>query len=364
MTDVALVSLKANDLPAWAHSFLEENLEDGVKVVNAHVVESGPMKKELLLNTTEGSALLTNPRFGTPSLVRLPLPGRRFSFTCVDCKEQIELLDADMPRPFFCSRCARHYTLSKEGDNYVLFTATGDAEPERKPRGPGWARVDPASPVAKPKRRTATKKKASKNGGKPQSRPATKKGTDPFRYRGYTLHTRNVNLKNGNRQRIYFFSKKNTRGATPTPKPKGYRVRVTATGLPVLQKSRNGSEGASAKAPRKTSKKSRKEATRSRSSKKANQTKKPGGGEDRRKKKTSAKPDKKEHRYQPQCQGLTETGKQCRNSSRDRSKYCSAHFGYRPPRLAMTTSRGTDTVPRVKGAEDTRPSHRRRSRRA
>lgn len=347
--------LRAGELPGWAKRYLDEHLDKEVNVVNVHMVGSGPLKEELLLNTSEGSALLTKPRFGTPSLVRLPLPGRRFSFTCVDCKEQIELLDADMPRPFFCSRCARHYTLSREGDNYVLFTAMEDEAPAGKPRGPGWTRVDPAS-GEKPRqgRRQAVKRKSSSNrtarqkkktvalktpskkktvrrSGPPESKePASAKKDTPYRYRGYILHTRNVNLKNGNNQRIYFFSKQNTRGATPSPKPDGYQVSVTATGLPVLRKSRNGS--------------------------------KESAGKKRAARNAPSKPRRKDPDYEPQCQALTEAGKQCRNSSRDRSKYCSSHFGDRPPRLAETTPRGTDTVPHVKGAEDTRPSHRRRRR--
>ncbi len=353
MTNAETTALRAGELPVWAERYLDAHLDKEVKVVNAHVVDRGPLKEELLLNTSEGSALLTKPRFGSASLVRLPLPGRRFSFTCVDCKEQIELLDADMPRPFFCSRCARHYTLSREGDTYVLFTATNEKQPEQKPRGPGWTRVDPSN--AK-KRRQAAKKKSG-SGKTPSQRkkpaaqktpvkkkpgrksaihatkkPASAKRSSPYRYRGYTLHTRNVDLKNGNKQRIYFFSKQNTRGATPTPKPKGYQVSVTATGMPVLRKSRNGGR------------------------------KKPTTKTQKSSSKTASKPRQKSPDYEPQCQALTEAGKQCRNSSRDRSKYCISHYGYRPPRLAATTPRGTDTVPHVKGAEDTRPSHLQRSR--
>lgn len=35
--------------------------------------------------------------------------------------------------------------------------------------------------------------------------------------------------------------------------------------------------------------------------------------------------------YQPQCAALTADGAQCRNSSRDGSRYCISHFGYQPP---------------------------------
>ena len=51
--------------------------------------------------------------------------------------------------------------------------------------------------------------------------------TGPYRYRGYTLHK----SRRGNR---YFFAKGRSRSGTPTRKPRGYRVKKTSSGLPVL----------------------------------------------------------------------------------------------------------------------------------
>lgn len=77
--------------------------------------------------------------------------------------------------------------------------------------------------------------------------------------------------------------------------------------------------------------------------------------------------------YQPQCAALTADGAQCRNSSRDGSRYCISHFGYQPPTtkgLAQRIEgdawdpgdsltdrdsvRSVDTRPAVSKARDTR----------
>lgn len=62
-----------------------------------------------------------------------------------------------------------------------------------------------------------------------------------FTYRSqgkeYTLYTRDVELKGGKTQTIYFFSPRKPKSGTPTHKPGGYEVRVNRrTGLPFLRK--------------------------------------------------------------------------------------------------------------------------------
>jgi hypothetical protein len=58
-----------------------------------------------------------------------------------------------------------------------------------------------------------------------------------FVYEGWTLYTREVDLKGGRRQRIYFFSKRKPKSGTPCDKPAGYVVGVNKrTGLPYLKK--------------------------------------------------------------------------------------------------------------------------------
>jgi hypothetical protein len=62
----------------------------------------------------------------------------------------------------------------------------------------------------------------------------------PFEYEGYVLHRREVELKGGRRQAIYFFAKKgNTpKSGEPADKPDGYEVgKNPRTGLPYLKKS-------------------------------------------------------------------------------------------------------------------------------
>lgn len=56
-----------------------------------------------------------------------------------------------------------------------------------------------------------------------------------------------------------------------------------------------------------------------------------------------------------QCIALTAAGKQCRNSSRDGSKYCGSHKGYRGK---TAIEKQMDTKPRVKKAKDTKPKLR------
>lgn len=53
----------------------------------------------------------------------------------------------------------------------------------------------------------------------------------------YTLYTRDVELKGGKTQTIYFFSARTPKSGKPTGKPRGYEVKVNKrTGLPFLKK--------------------------------------------------------------------------------------------------------------------------------
>jgi hypothetical protein len=63
----------------------------------------------------------------------------------------------------------------------------------------------------------------------------------PYTYEGYTLYARDVSLPGGSERRIYFFAKGSQAGASPSPMPEGYEVRVNdKTGLPFLSRSRGG----------------------------------------------------------------------------------------------------------------------------
>lgn len=53
----------------------------------------------------------------------------------------------------------------------------------------------------------------------------------------YTLYKRDVELRGGKRQTIYFFSPGKPKSGEPTDKPSGYEVKVNKrTGLPLLKK--------------------------------------------------------------------------------------------------------------------------------
>jgi hypothetical protein len=55
---------------------------------------------------------------------------------------------------------------------------------------------------------------------------------------GFKLHKREVKLKGGRMQTIYFFAKRVPKSGTPTDMPKGYKVggKNKKTGLPYLCK--------------------------------------------------------------------------------------------------------------------------------
>jgi hypothetical protein len=58
-----------------------------------------------------------------------------------------------------------------------------------------------------------------------------------YTHEGWTLYTRNVKLKGGRNQTIYFFSKRSPKSGSPCEMPTGYSVGVNKrTGLPYLKK--------------------------------------------------------------------------------------------------------------------------------
>jgi hypothetical protein len=58
-----------------------------------------------------------------------------------------------------------------------------------------------------------------------------------YTHEGWTLYTRDVTLKGGRKQTIYFFSKRTPNSGTPCELPSGYSVGVNKrTGLPYLKK--------------------------------------------------------------------------------------------------------------------------------
>jgi len=67
--------------------------------------------------------------------------------------------------------------------------------------------------------------------------PEWKAVDEPYKHGEYILYTKEVKLRGGRKQRIYFFSKKQPEDATPCPLPEGYEVKVNEkTGLPLLKK--------------------------------------------------------------------------------------------------------------------------------
>lgn len=208
------------------------------------------------------------------------------------------------------------------------------------PIPPAPVRTTPSVARAAPPRPAALQARPVERVRRVAKRPR-RRYTGPFRYKGYTLHTKAVRLNGGGSRSIFFFAKKRPKSGKPSRKPRGYHVGVNQrTGLPFLVrgKGRDGEDLTPAK-------------------------RKPG--------------------YRPQCSALTDDGKQCRNSARRGSKYCGPHAGYQPPttrglakriegsrwsatdkRTDRSSVRGADTRARVKRAPDTVVSVRRRRRAA
>jgi len=58
-----------------------------------------------------------------------------------------------------------------------------------------------------------------------------------FTHEGWTLYSREVRLKGGKNQKIFFFSKRTPKSGSPCDKPDNYTVGVNKrTGLPYLKK--------------------------------------------------------------------------------------------------------------------------------
>ena len=58
-----------------------------------------------------------------------------------------------------------------------------------------------------------------------------------FVHNGYTLHAREIELKGGHKQVIYFFSQRTPKSGLPVDLPVGYTVAQNKrTGLPYLKK--------------------------------------------------------------------------------------------------------------------------------
>ena len=201
---------------------------------------------------------------------------------------------------------------------------------------PSVARVAPPRPAALQARAAARPVERVRR----VSRRPRRRFAGPFRYKGYTLHSKAVRLNGGGERLIYFFAKKRPKSGKPSRKPRGYHVGVNnKTGLPFLMRGK-GRDGESVTPA----------------------ARKPG--------------------YKSQCQALTDDGKQCRNSARGTSKYCAPHKGYQPPttkglakriegkrwsandkRTDRSSVRGADTRARVRRAPDTVVAVRRRRRR-
>ena len=60
-----------------------------------------------------------------------------------------------------------------------------------------------------------------------------------YKFEGWTLYCRDVRLKGGKNQRIYFFSKKKPKSGTPCDMPDGFivkKINNTGSNMPYLRR--------------------------------------------------------------------------------------------------------------------------------
>lgn len=261
------------NVPAWALNHLRENLPRDAAILNVQHHRRGVV----VANTRIGAAVVTKRLFGEPVMSFLANPRERVRFDCQVCAESLEFRRLELPALVHCGLCGSRYAIDQAGIVEVR---------ERMP----WTEAPALAP-----------------------KPPAADG--PFTYGDYTLHRRDVELKNGKKRMIYFFAKHVPRSGEPCPKPDGFHVGVNErTGLPFLKR---------------------------------------GQGEDGEDLTPEA-----EHAYRPQCVALTDEGHQCRNSARAASKYCASHFGYQPTAIPVAQAKRQDTRPRVRAAPDTTPAVR------
>lgn len=336
-------------LPTWAVNYVNENLSDHVHVINALPVDGGRHKGAFLVNTSQGAVLLTRRRGGEPKHWFLPLPASHFSFICQVCMERIEFVDPDVPRTVYCTHCGTRYRLALEHGAMVL------RRDEATPAKPTPAVTPTPTPVAKPT-------------PKPAPTPKTVAKSGPFTHNGFTLYQRETPTKGGGATTFYFFAKKTPKSGSPTTKPDGYSVEVNErTKLPYLRrddkviatpKSQCGAvtddgrqcrltagEGRSYCHLHKGFKPMRRDeiVVRMDSKPRAVGAVDTLPGEGDRGKRTN------------QCAAVTAAGSQCSNRSRDGSKYCGGHKGYRPSKALKIS----DTKPVGRRVKDTAPTVKR-----
>ena len=84
---------------------------------------------------------------------------------------------------------------------------------------------------------TKNRREISKNLNALRSIPLLEVEFMAYVHDGWTLYTRDVQLKGGRTQTIYFFSKRTPKSGNPCELPDGYTVGVNKrTGLPYLKK--------------------------------------------------------------------------------------------------------------------------------
>lgn len=180
---------------------------------------------------------------------------------------------------------------------------------------------------------------------------------------GYTLYSRPVELTTGKTQQIYFFAKSQPKSGEPSAMPDGYEVGVSEkTGLPFLRKASNAAVKSQCAALTADDDQCRLTAQSGNEYCHVHQDYIPPTRQE-----MSDRLDTEPYwadvedtlpgaqgEGRQQCAAITAAGHQCRNTARDRSKYCASHKGYRP----HSPVRDTDTLPVGKSVKDTLPSVR------
>lgn len=330
-------------LPAWAVSYLQENLIDHTHIINALPIDSPRFRGGFLINSSQGAIFVHKTRLGEPKHWFLPLPARHYTFQCDACSERIEFVDPDVPRTVYCTFCGARYELLLQGGEIVL---RRDAGKVQRPTAPEAA-VAP-TPAAR-------------------RAPSPAPSASAFVHNGYTLYSRPTKTRGGGETMFYFFAKKTPTSGTPSAKPAGYTVGVNSrTGLPFLRRGDKKPEAAGDQCGAITSDGKQCRRTARQGSKYCHIHKKykPVTRDAAYQRQETAPRSKKAKdtlattgdrgSKANQCAAIRATGGQCTNRSRDGSKYCGTHKGYRPAKRLKTT----DTKPVGRKVKDTKPSLR------
>lgn len=179
-------------IPSWSETLIRARLKTDETVTRFEMLEDSRLNKIGVAYTDSRALLARKPLIGSASIREIKSPEAR-------------ALETAEGREVACGSCGRnfHVLTENQGLDHCIFcgSATGET-PET------------------------------------EAAPTETAEVTPFTLDGYTLHGRDVELRGGRTQTIYFFAKRKPKSGHPVPMPAGYEVggKHPTTGLPYLHK--------------------------------------------------------------------------------------------------------------------------------